>query len=98
MEKFKQAITCISSVSAGTWARLALLVLSMLNMALMGCGIKTLPFENEEVTQAVSAVFAVVSALVAYWKNNSFTAAAQAADRVLRGEAEIKEKETENGA
>lgn len=55
-------------------------------MALMGLGIKTLPFDSEQVGRAVSGVFAVVSALVAYWKNNSFTAAAQAADKVLHGE------------
>ena len=98
MDKLKKAITCASKVSVGTWVRLAMLLLSMVNMCLMGCGVKTLPFESEQVSQAISVAFAVISALAAYWKNNSFTEAAQAADRVLRGEAEIKEKDDESDA
>lgn len=86
MEKLKKAGSSIASVTPGAWLRLALLLLSMVNMVLMGLGVKTLPFDSERVGRAAGAVFAVVSALAAYWKNNSFTAAAQAADRVLRGE------------
>ena len=96
MNKIKHALTLASEVSLGTWVRLAMLLLAMINMAHMVCGIEILHIESEQLSQAVSILFAFVTALTAYWKNNSFTRAALAADRVLRGEAEIKEKETPN--
>ena len=70
--------------------RLVLLVLSLVNITLQSVGVKTIPVNNEQIATVISIVFAVASAFAAYWKNNSFTAAAQAADAALCGEASIQ--------
>lgn len=97
MNKIKDIIRNLSGVSAGTWQRLAILIISMLNMFLQGIGIRTIPIAGDEVNFLISVAFTLVCALTAYWKNNSFTEAAQAADRVLRGEAEILENDPPQG-
>ena len=60
-----------------------LLVLALVNQLLAVFGISPLPLENETVTTLISLGFTVVTALVAWWKNNSFTQKAQAADAYL---------------
>lgn len=72
-----------------TWVRLVFLALSIANLALRSLGFDTMRFSDSEVSSAVSIALAAVSALAAYWKNNSFTSAALEADRVL---AEMKKK------
>ena len=47
-------------------------------------GFDTMRFSNKEVSDAVNIISAAVSALAAFWKNNSFTFAALEADRVLK--------------
>lgn len=90
MNKFKSILVSLATVSAGTWARLALLLLSLVNAGLQLFGIGwQIPYVEQEVTSAVSLAFAALCALVGYWKNNSFTLAAQEADRVLRGEGVV---------
>ena len=83
MNKIKDIIGNISSVPLSTWLRFALLAAGILNLALRCLGIDALRFTNEEIGSAVSIIFAAVSALAAYWKNNSFTSAALEADRIL---------------
>lgn len=95
MNKIKDIINNLSNVAPAAWTRLALLVLSMLNLVLRSCGVDTVPVGSEVISSALSIVFAVVSALAAYWKNNSFTSAAQAADKALRGFRESGQQ-TEN--
>ena len=51
---------------------------------LNACGKNPLPFSDDEVYTGVSAVVATVAAVWAWWKNNSFTAAAVKADEVLK--------------
>ena len=50
------------------------------------CGKNPLPFSEEEVYEGVSVTITVVTALVAWWKNNSFTPKAIWADKILHGE------------
>ena len=71
------------TISAGTIARTACLLLALTNPLLSACGKPVLPIESQTVEQLVTAGITTVAALVAWWKNNSFTAAAIAADQYL---------------
>lgn len=71
-------------VSKETIARTAVLFVALLNTVLNACGKNPLPFSDDEVYTGVSAVVATVAAVWAWWKNNSFTAAAVKADEVLK--------------
>lgn len=71
-------------VSKETIVRTVVLFVALLNTVLNACGKNPLPFSDDEVYTGVSAVVATVAAVWAWWKNNSFTAAAVKADEVLR--------------
>jgi SPP1 family holin len=71
-------------VSKETIARTVVLFVALLNTVLNACGKNPLPFSDDEVYTGVSAVVATVAAIWAWWKNNSFTAAAVKADEVLK--------------
>lgn len=68
-------------ISAGTVARTACLLLALTNQVLSACGKPVLPIESQTVEQLVTASITTVAALVAWWKNNSFTTAALEADK-----------------
>ena len=71
------------TISAGTIARTAVLLLALTNQILSACGKPVLPIESATVEQLVTAGITTVAALVAWWQNNSFTAAAIQADKYL---------------
>ena len=79
-----------NKISAGTIARTACLLLALTNQILSACGKPVLPIESSTVEQLVTAGITTVAALVAWWQNNSFTAAAVAADSYL---AQLKQKQ-----
>ena len=68
-------------ISAATLARTAALALALTNQVLSACGKPMLPIESATVEQLVTAGITPVTALVAWWKNNSFTPAALEADK-----------------
>ena len=70
------------NVSAGTVARTAVLLLALTNQVLSACGKPLLPIDSTQLEQMVTAGCTTVAALIAWWKNNSFTQAALAADEV----------------
>ena len=70
------------TISAGTITRTAVLLLALTNQFLSACGKPMLPIESATVEQLVTAGITTVAALIAWWKNNSFTQAAIAADEV----------------
>ena len=78
------------TISAGTIARTACLLLALTNQLLSACGKPVLPIESQTVEQLVTAGITTVAALISWWKNNSFTAAAVAADGYL---ARLKQKQ-----
>lgn len=81
----------MKNVSAGTIARTAVLVIALINQILTMFGMNPLPFSDDQVYAGITAIFTVVAAVTAWWKNNSFSEAAIAADGVMK---EIKaEKE-----
>ena len=69
------------TISAGTVARTAALLLALTNQVLSALGKPMLPIESETVEQLVTAGITSIAALVAWWKNNSFTTAALEADK-----------------
>ena len=70
-------------ISAATLARTAALALALTNQVLSACGKPMLPIESATVEQLVTAGITTVAALVAWWQNNSFPAAAIQADKYL---------------
>ena len=70
-------------ISAGTVARTLVLILAIINQILSACGKSPLPIESETLEQLVTAGFTTVAALIAWWKNNSFTTNALKADALL---------------
>ena len=71
------------TISAGTITRTAVLLLALTNQILSAMGKPVLPIESTTVEQLVTAGITTVAALVAWWQNNSFTAAAIQADKYL---------------
>ena len=69
------------NITAGTIARTAVLLLALANQMLSAMGKSPLPIESTTVEQLVTAGITTVAALVAWWKNNSFTKEAILADK-----------------
>ena len=72
------------TISKGTIIRTVCLVLAIVNNALALFNKSPLPIDDEMLTQIVSFCFTVGAAIVAWWKNNSFTQAAIEADEVMK--------------
>lgn len=70
-------------ISTGTLARTAVLLLALTNQVLSAIGKPVLPIESQTVEQLVTAGITTVTALISWWNNNSFTAAAIQADAEL---------------
>ena len=70
-----------NKISAGTIARTAVLALALINQLLSALGKPVLPIDNAQLEQMISTSFTVGAALAAWWKNNSFTAAAIEGDK-----------------
>ncbi len=66
------------------WIRTAVLAVSLINQLLTVFGGNPLPFSDEAVYEGFSAVVTVGASIWSWWKNNSFTAEAVAADEYLR--------------
>ena len=91
MGKIKDILSIISNVKVGTWVGGILLIISLVNMALSAAGKAPIPADYNEIYTIVSTVFSVLVGISAYWKNNSFTEAAQTADKFLHGQGDAKE-------
>lgn len=71
-------------ITAGTIARTIILFLALVNQLLSASGHAVIPIEDATVETLVSTAFTIITALVAWWKNNSFTAAARLGDFHMR--------------
>lgn len=69
------------NITAGTIARTAVLLLALTNQMLSAMGKSPLPIESTTVEQLVTAGITTIAALIAWWKNSSFTKEAIAADK-----------------
>jgi SPP1 family holin len=68
----------------GTIVRTVLVAVGIINTILQAAGADTLPFAPEQIDAVITAVYDAVVSAWALWKNNSFTAEAIAADRILK--------------
>lgn len=71
-------------ISAGTIARTVCFALALINQILSACGKPVLPIENEQVESLVTVGFTVITGIISWWKNNSFTKEAIEADEVMK--------------
>ena len=71
------------NITAGTIARTAVLLLALTNQLLSAMGKSPLPIESATVEQLVTAGITSIAALIAWWKNNSFTKEAIEADELF---------------
>ena len=83
-------INDLKKVTAGTWVRVVLFLLGVVNYFLAAFGIDIIKFDNEQVTQLVNAVYIAVTGFYTLWKNNNFTAEAQEAQQYLDGMKTVK--------
>lgn len=70
----------MKNVSKETIIRTVVLAVALLNQVLTAAGKNPLPFSDEEIYAGLTAVFTIGAAVWAWWKNNSFTENAIAAD------------------
>lgn len=85
-QKTKKTIQDIdlSQVNAGTVVRLIMVLISCILYVVKVCGIEIPLIDESVVSSIVIVVFGLISFLQAYWKNNSWTKAAQEADAIMQ--------------
>lgn len=90
MSEHKNMIAPEQGVTAGTIARTVCLVLALVNQVLAMLGMVPVDIADDTVYQVVSVGATVVTALIAWWKNNSFSKEAVAADEAMKNAKAIK--------
>lgn len=70
-------------IEKGTIVRTTVLAFALINQVLTISGYSPLPFTDEDFGQAVSMILTIGASVWTWWKNNSFTQAAIAADEQL---------------
>ena len=70
-------------IAPDTIARTIVLALALLNQCLAIAGKGTIQIAENDVYQIVSLAWTIVSAIIAWWYNNSFTQKAIRADKFL---------------
>jgi len=74
----------MKKLDAGTLARTIVLFIALLNQIFAISGIAVLDINENDVYQLVSLLFTVGSALVSWWKNNSFSEEAIEGDKLMK--------------
>ena len=82
-------------IKKDTIARTITLALALINQILAVLGREVLPFAEEDVYQLISLVFTLAASGIAWWKNNSFTKPALAADIFIPTFRKLDKREKE---
>ena len=85
----------MKDINAGTLARTIVLALALINQVLSMTGHPVLPIEDAQVETLVTTAWTVIASLIAWYKNNSFSAEAIAADKELKARKEAKKEAKE---
>lgn len=72
----------LKGINAETVTGVLILLVALVNAVLQMFGINTLPIENEEVTNIVSTVFLIVTAVWNTYKNRNISTASQTAQQI----------------
>lgn len=72
------------NITKSTVIRIACLVLALVNMILVNTGHSMLPIDEAWIEAVVTDGAVIITAIIAAWKNNSFTKAAREGDTVMR--------------
>ena len=70
-------------ITPGTIIRALCLILALTNLTLETMGKKIIPITDDQISTFVTLGATIVTALVGYWKNNSFTQEAIIADGIM---------------
>lgn len=73
-----------AGVSPEVWARTIILFIALLNQVLAILGKGQIQIAENDVYQICSLIATFVSAIWAWWKNNSFSESAQAGDTTMK--------------
>lgn len=82
----------MNKIKVATITRTAVLVLALANQILSATGHSPIPVDDAQLEQLISTGITVGAAIWAWWKNNSFTKEAIAADNYLDSLIGRKEK------
>lgn len=82
----------MNKIKAATMTRTAVLILALANQILSATGHSPIPVDDAQLEQLISTGMTVGAAIWAWWKNNSFTKEAIAADNYLDSLIGRKEK------
>lgn len=74
-----------NKITAGTIARTIVLALALINQILTATGHSVISISDDTVNTLITTGFTVVAAVIAWWKNNSFTKNAITGDVVKNG-------------
>ena len=72
----------LKGVTAEAVTGVLILVVALINAVLQMFGINALPIENEEVSNIISTVFLISTALWNTWKNRNISTASQTAQHI----------------
>ena len=72
----------LKGVNKEAVAGILILLLALVNATLQMFGVETLPIENEELTNIISTLFLILTALYNTWKNRNLTTASQTAQEI----------------
>lgn len=73
-----------NNISTATIVRTLCLIVALANQLLSALGKSPLPIDNVQMEQLITTLITVVVALINWWKNNSFTQEALAADELYK--------------
>lgn len=82
----------MNKIKVSTITRTAVLILALANQILSATGHSPIPVDDAQLEQLISTGITVGAAIWAWWKNNSFTKEAIAADNYLDSLIGRKEK------
>lgn len=82
----------MNKIKVDTMTRTAVLMLALANQILSATGHSPIPVDDAQLEQLISTGITVGAAIWAWWKNNSFTKEAIAADNYLDSLIGRKEK------
>lgn len=82
----------MNKIKIATMTRTAVLILALANQILSATGHSLIPVDDAQLEQLISTGMTVGAAIWAWWKNNSFTKEAIAADNYLESLIGRKEK------